>query len=183
MEITLLGMRKMEEEVVEVVEVVPECGPHQVPIEFIMTEYSTHKKNKDAWYSPPFYTGPRGYKMCLRVVANGRSSGACSHVTVYVHLMRGEHDSRLVWPFRGDVTVLLVNYNNDQDHHVYWTAHFNDAALADGRVCNRVTSEERARYGWGCPKFASHTEVESHSKTGRYIDNNCLKFRITNIAV
>ena len=69
---------------------------HRVPIELIMTQYYTHKKNNDQWYSPPFYTGPGGYKMCIRVVANGWGYGAGTHVSVYVHLMRGEHDSRLV---------------------------------------------------------------------------------------
>ena len=60
------------------------------PIEFIMTHYSTHKKKKkDEWYSPPFYTGPGGYKMCIRVDAWGYG------ISVHVHLMRGERDSRL----------------------------------------------------------------------------------------
>ena len=54
--------------------------------------------------------------MCIFVDANGRGSGAGTHVSVYVHLMRGEYDSRLVWPFRGDITIQLVNHNNDHDH-------------------------------------------------------------------
>ena len=44
---------------------------HPVPyIEFIMTQYSSHKENDDEWYSPPFYTGPGGYKMCIEVDSN-----------------------------------------------------------------------------------------------------------------
>ena len=31
--------------------------------------------------------------MCLRVVANGAGSGADTHVTVGVYLMRGEYDA------------------------------------------------------------------------------------------
>ena len=50
--------------------------------------------------------------MCIRVVANGLGKGAGTHVSVAVHLMRGEYDSRLVWPFRGDITIQLVNHNN-----------------------------------------------------------------------
>ena len=53
---------------------------------------------------------------------------ACTHVSVYVYLMKGEYDSRLVWPFRGDITIQLVNHNNDQDHHE-WTVPFNDTAV------------------------------------------------------
>ena len=106
----------------------PTITAHPVPsIELIMTQYYTHKKNKVDWYSPPFYTGPGGYKMCIRVDANGRATG--THVSVYVHLMRGEYDSRLVWPFRGDITIQLVNHSNDHDHRE-WTVHFSDAAVA-----------------------------------------------------
>ena len=38
-------------------------------------------------------------------------------MSVFVHLMRGEYDSMLKWPFRGDITIQLVNHNNDQDHN------------------------------------------------------------------
>ena len=153
---------------------------HPVPsIEFIMTQYSTHKKDGDMWYSPPFYTGPGGYKMCLRVNSNGRGSGTGTHVSVYVHLMRGEYDSRLVWPFKGDITLQLVNHNND---HLERIVSFSDVSVADG-IANRVTSGDRATKGWGKQKFISHTDVESSSSTSRYIDNNSLTFRITKVEV
>ena len=44
--------------------------------------------------------------MCIRVDANDSDAG--THVSVFVYLMRGEYDSRLVWPFRGDITIQLV---------------------------------------------------------------------------
>ena len=45
---------------------------YHVPIEFIMTEYFTRKKNNDQWYSSP--TGPRGYYQ-----------SGCSSITSKVH--------------------------------------------------------------------------------------------------
>ena len=57
------------------------------PIELIMTQYSTHKKNEDRWFSPPFYTGPEGYKLCIEVNAGNWWEG---YLSVYVCLMRGE---------------------------------------------------------------------------------------------
>ena len=81
-----------------------------------MTEYAKHRRNDDHWYSPPFYTGPGGYKLCIRVAANGQGAGAGTHVSVFVHLMRGEYDDRLVWSFRGDITIQLVNQKSDQEH-------------------------------------------------------------------
>ena len=153
---------------------------HHVPIEIIMTEYSIHKKNDDSWYSPPFYIGPGGYKMCIRVDANGNVDGAGTHVSVCVYLMRGEYDSRLVWPFRGDITIQLVNHNNDQDHHEE-TLPFSDAAVASG-ASNRVTSGERGN-AWGYATFVTHTDVESSTRTRRYIINNRLTFRVIKIVV
>ena len=114
--------------------------------------------------------------MCINVTAGGQISGAGTHVSVLVHLMRGEYDSRLVWPFRGDITIQLVNHNNDQDHREY-TIFFNDAAVAAGDVSDRVISSEKARYGWCKLQFISHTAVESSTKTSRYIINDCLTFQ------
>ena len=140
-----------------------------------MTEYSKHKRNDDVWYSPPFYTGPGGYKMCLRVDANGNDDGAGTHVSVFVYLMRGEHDDKLTWPFRGAITIQLVNQNRDQDH-VKYNVVFDDRAAARKAVSGRVTEGEKAESGWGTDKFISHTKLES---TKHYIKNDCIKFRVT----
>ena len=122
--------------------------------------------------------------MCIKVYANGRASGAGTHVTVSVHLMRGEHDSRLVWPFRGDITIQLVNHSNDQDQFEE-TVDFSDAAAASSAVSHRVTAsgENRAKFGWGIYQFISHIIVEFTTETSRYVVNDCLTFRITNVVV
>ena len=119
--------------------------------------------------------------MCIRVDANGSGSGAGTHVSVYVHLMRGEYDSRLVWPFRGDITIQLVNDSDDHGHEKE-TLPFNDAAVAAGSA-NRVTKRERVIKGWGFRKFISHTQVKSSTRTRRYIINDCLTFRVSKIVV
>ena len=145
-----------------------------------MTEYSKHKRNGDKWYSPPFYTGPEGYKMCLRVDANGVGDGADTHMSVFVYLMRGEHDDKLTWPFRGDIAIQLVDQNKDQDHLEHTVEFDDDTAAADEDVSGRVTVGERADYGWGLHKFVSHTELES---TKQYLKNDCMKFRVNKVVV
>ena len=117
--------------------------------------------------------------MCIRVDANG--SGTGTRVSVYVHLMRGEYDSRLVWPFRGDITIQLVNHSSDQ-YHWEGTEPFSDAAVAAG-AADRVTTGQRTTKGCGRNLFISHTDVESSTRTRRYIINNCLTFRVTKIVV
>ena len=115
--------------------------------------------------------------MCIRVNANGLVSGAGTHVSVSVHLMRGEHDDWLVWPFRGDITIQVVNQNSDQDH-VELTVPFNNSAV---KVSQRVMARERTQSGWGYQQFISHLKLQS--TTTQYLKNDCLKFRVTKIVV
>ena len=117
--------------------------------------------------------------MCIKVKANGSASGdgAGTHVSVFVHLMRGEYDNRLVWPFRGDIAILLVNHSSNQNHG--GTLSLNDDTAAG----KRVTSGERADIGRGISQFITHTMTESCTSTRRYINNDCLTFRITKIVV
>ena len=140
------------------------------------------KRSRDEWYSSPFYSHPGGYKLCLKVDAYGRSSGTGTHLSVLIKLMKGEHDSYLEWPFRGSITLQLVNYNSDQCHHEM-TVLFDDSAVADGRVAKRVTVGERARYGCGYGQFLSHSEVEASTGTRQFLKNGCVVFRVTNIMV
>ena len=58
------------------------------PCTLTMYNCSEHKRIGDQWNSQSFYTELDGYKLQLKVCANGESSGKCTHVTVYVLLMR-----------------------------------------------------------------------------------------------
>ena len=146
-----------------------------------MVNYHQHKRDGDSWYSPPFYTRPVGYKMCLRVNANGSGNGAGTHVSVGVCLMRGEHDDRLKWPFQGNITIQLLNQKKDQEH-LAKTIPFDDNAIAGGYAA-RVTSGEYATKVLGRHQFISHTAVQSTTVTTQYLHNDCLKCRVTNIVV
>ena len=63
-------------------------------------------------YSPPFYTSPHGYRMCVRAYLNGDGIGKGTHLSVFFVLMRSEHDSLLEWPFKQSVRFTLVNQKN-----------------------------------------------------------------------
>ena len=86
------------------------------PIELIITNFAERKSNKRVWHSPPFYTHPQGYKMRLSVVANGCGEGKGTHVSVFAHLMRGEFDGNLKWPFQSRVVLQLCNQLEDKRH-------------------------------------------------------------------
>ena len=93
------------------------------------------------------------------------------YTSVCVYLMRGEYDDRLVWPFRGDITIQLVNQSSDQKHQE-WTFKFDDNFLVSS--C-RVTSGERAESGSVQYIF---TLVDS-----MYVKGDCVNFRVTKVSV
>ena len=128
-------------------------------------------RDDDSWYSPPFDTGPGGYKMRLRVYANGYGIGAGTHVSVYVCLMRGEHDDQLKWPFQSGIVIQLLNQKRDQEHIVKLLCF-----IDDDESTARVTSSGKG-IGLGFSQFIAHTRVESTTRTTQYLQSDCLKWR------
>ena len=73
---------------------------------FVVKMFNFTDKNvsKEEWISSPFFAYEGGYQMCLRVDAGGYGDGKGTHVSVYLHLMKGPHDDKLeksgYWPLR-----------------------------------------------------------------------------------
>ncbi len=65
------------------------------PFYFTLHNCTHSKKHGLKWRSPLFYWHPWGYKVSVEVVAGGSSVGEGSHVSVHVHVLRGEYDSQL----------------------------------------------------------------------------------------
>ena len=63
-------------------------------VNFCMTDFSLYKQTGKVWYSAPFYCED-GYKLCLAVYANGKGTGAGTHVSVELLQVKGEHDEEL----------------------------------------------------------------------------------------
>ena len=148
------------------------------PSDIVMTDFEEHKKAGDWWCSPPFYSHIGGYKISLRVYANGHGNGKATHVSVFYCLNRGEYDDQLKWPFCGDITIQLLNQNKDEGH---WeeTVCFDDTVR--DRRAGRVVGQEIATSGWGCTRFIAHSKLNTESK--QYLKNDCLKFRISKFVV
>ena len=145
------------------------------PVTIKMAGFDELKKKGTIWYSRPFYTGMGGYKMCLRVDANGNGVAKGTHVSVFTYLMRGEFDSHVKWPFQCTVTVHLVNQLEDKEHHTY------AIYFADGKpsATARVTDGERCDDGLGLRKFFRHSALGlSMANNRQYLKNDCLVFRI-----
>ena len=132
-----------------------------------MINFQFHKKNDDNWVSQPFYTHTQGYKMCLRVIANGQGSGKGTHITVAVYLMKGEFDDQLEWPFRGDITIQLLSQQGDDGH-------FTRTIYQAKGERSKASLGERFICGWGVSQFKSHSELYP-----KYLQNDSLRFHIS----
>ncbi len=141
----------------------------------VMTHFYMHKTKAKDWYSPPFYSHFGGYKLCLRVAANGQLAGAGTHVSVYVHLMSGENDQHLSWPFQGEVSVQLINHIAEHGH-IERTVSFSgtDAGKLIGRECSYI--------GQGFNWFASHADLPHNTaKNTEYLTHDSLTFQVTKV--
>ena len=61
-------------------DVVPALSEGQSYV-FEFTGYTKKKENNEVFISDPFYTHHKGYKMCVKVYANGTGSGTSSHLS------------------------------------------------------------------------------------------------------
>ena len=142
-----------------------------------MDNFCLKKTNDTDWYSPPFYSHPRGYKMCLHVDANGNVGGEGTHVSVFLYMMRGENDDNLVWPFQGEVSIALLNQLEDKNHREA-KATYNTDERKDHN--SRVTDGELGDGGYGKPKFVSHEELDHRADINcQYLKDDSLYFRVS----
>ena len=148
------------------------------PCTVTMYEFSRWKKNDSPWYSKPFYSSERGYKLQLVVYANGWGSGRGTHVSVYVRLMNGEYDEQLQWPFNATITVQLLNWSCDSNHIEWFIDHYQSPIEAR----TRVIEGETAPGGMG-GRFISHSALYTDNSDIKYINEDKLCFRITSIDI
>ena len=141
-------------------------------VEFTMTNFEQHKVENDRWFSSHFYTHPQGYKMCLSVAANGFGSNKGMHTSVFIHLMKGEFDEQLKWPYVGKITVMLVDQLENRRHYTRTISFDTAPEIYKKRVTDGLTNPA----GYGAAIFLSHADLEPH-----YLKNNCLKFRIVRV--
>ena len=141
------------------------------PPDMVMVDFEKYKTTGNTWFSPPFYSHIGGYKMCLRV--NAPSKG--TRISVYVHMMRREHDDQLKWPFRGEIIIQLLNQERDEGH-LERTLSFDDRT--EDRSSGRVVGRERGS-GWGYQQFTR----TDHELFTNFCKNDRIIFRISEATV
>ena len=149
------------------------------PCTVSMFNYNEHKRVDDDWHSVPFYSGIDGYKLYLRVDADGYDTYKGTHVSVYAGITKGENDERLQWPFNGEITIELLNWREDKGHVEKIIDHYN--APIDRR--KRVTDAGRADPR-GHPDFISFADLGYNPNANtEYLHNDTLCFRVSKVII
>ena len=99
-------------------------------------------------------------------------NGKGSHVSLGIVIIRGEYDDKLKWPFRGVITLQLLNYQSQSWTYETIVKFDGSSPEAYSRPVNSLGSPGRA-------VFISHTDLKL------YISSNSprLGLRVTKVAV
>ena len=144
-----------------------------------MFNYNEHKRVGDIWYSVPFYSTTNGYKLQLRVDANGALDGINTHISVGVHLMKGEYDENLNWPLNSEITIQLLNWREDNGHVETIIQHYNlpiedRTKLLDGQKPRSRTKGQ----------FIPHSSLPYNADNNtEYLHNDTLCFRVSKVII
>ena len=118
-------------------------------------------------YSPPFYVGRFGYKVCTRMYPNGDGIGKGTHMSMFFVVMRGEYDALLPWPFIQKVHFRLIDQDRIRDTYDAFRPEPNSSSF------KRPTSD--MNIASGCPTFISQSEL----RQGGFIRNDTMFVKVT----
>nr|QOS44540.1 tumor necrosis factor receptor TARF2 [Mimachlamys nobilis] len=138
-----------------------------------ISEWSKHRREAIAGrvtslYSPHFYTGRTGYRLCARLYPNGDGIGKKTHVSVFFVVARGNYDALLSWPFIQRVTFMLLDQNN-RDHVV-------DSFRPDPASSSFQRPTTEMNIASGCPLFMPLKKLEEVGTS--YVKDDTLFLKI-----
>ena len=148
-----------------------------VPVVRVLSNFTKMKNFSERYVSHPFYTHSSGYKMCLWVYPNGFGSAENSHVSLFLCFMKGENDKKLKWPFKGDITVQLLNQLNDSNHREKVVT-FGDH---NSPYAKRVKTGEMSAQAFGAPELIALESLDKRPYF-QYLKDDCLRIRITKVS-
>ncbi|XP_025112143.1 TNF receptor-associated factor 2-like isoform X2 [Pomacea canaliculata] len=102
-------------------------------------------------HSRPFYTGPIGYKMCVRLYPNGDGMGKGTHLSLFFTIMRSNHDALLPWPFKQKVYFMLIDQN--------FKKHVVDAFRSEPTSSSFQRPTSEMNIATGCPLFVALSKL------------------------
>ncbi|CAF3484521.1 unnamed protein product [Rotaria sp. Silwood2] len=120
-------------------------------------------------YSPPFYSSRTGYKMCARLHLNGVDDGQGTHMSLFLVLMKGNHDGMLSWPFNFRIIFNLYDQTDKKQHII-------DTFRPDVRSSSFQRPRSEMNIASGIPKFCPLAIIEQANN--RYVRDNSMYIKI-----
>ena len=118
---------------------------------------------------------------------NGDGAGRGTHVSVKVALLPGEFDDLLCWPFRGIITVHLLNQRRDSSHisQQIWFTTLENLYVREKPVVDENQAEGAQRAGDGVDTFIAHADLKKARflSDAVYLKNNSLSLCVWNVDV
>ena len=132
-------------------------------------------KGKYVTIGDPFLVFEGGYQMVLSICPSGCNDGNGSHLSVYLHLMKGPHDDELEqagrWPLSGVFKIELLNQSDE--------CRCANQFLLDESVCSNCTTRvevvNEVAHRFGFDQFILLSDLNS----AIYFCNDNLFFRIS----
>ena len=151
-------------------------GNQIVPVTIRMPDYTKERNSQGQWFSPPFFTHDKGYKMCFRIDPAGSSDGKGTHMSVFMYVIPGPYDEVLAWPLTRNLTVKLMNQNGDSGHFSL------SVAFSPSVPCvpaGRTIFGTRACNCWGWSRFILQEELNKVTPSRQFIKDDCIYLNVS----
>ena len=144
-----------------------------LPVILKMTDFAEKKKNKEPWYSDPFFVSKDGCQMCLRVDASGYADQKDTFISIHLYV-KDHHDitNHCKWPLTGKFSVELLNQYSDNIHHQRTMMVVNNPYMSEFEFANTNFIFS----GLGYYNFISHKILSGSRHI--YSANDTLYFRV-----
>lgn len=119
-------------------------------------------------HSRPFYSGPIGYKMCVRLYPNGDGMGKGTHLSLFFSIMRSNYDALMPWPFKQKVYFMLIDQS--------FKKHIVDAFRSEPSSSSFQKPTSEMNIATGCPMFVQLSRLGQASQT--YLKDDTMYIRV-----
>ena len=148
------------------------------PVIIRMTDYEYKRRCKEVWYSEPFWSHHNGYKVVVKVHANGFADCKGTHLSMGICIKDGPNDKHLAWPAQGTFNITLLNQVADDNQHHVDQVIFNKST--PHHIGGRMAANDDARISaWGKHNFITHEELHKKTASCCYLRNDTIYIHIS----
>ena len=143
------------------------------PVVVKVTSVSAMIKNDETFQSATFFTHNFGYVACLLVTPNGVGHLKGSQLSVSISILNGPNDEKLIWPLKGQFTVILLNQVKNSNHLYQILSRDSGKGNTDSVSPSSTTAASYVRKA-----FCTQTTLFSVSPARKYLIGDTLYMQV-----